>query len=101
MVGLGERRDEVTQVMDRLREIDVNIMTIGQYLQPSKKQLPVKRFVTPEEFEDYKQEGINRGFSFVESGTFVRSSYHAWKHTEEAERAERHSEAPTHAHATL
>ena len=63
-------------------------MTIGQYLQPSQKQLPVKRFVTPEEFEDYREEGMKRGFSFVESGTFARNSYHAWKHTEEAEKAE-------------
>ena len=101
MVGLGERRDEVIEVMDKLREIDVNIMTIGQYLQPSQKQLPVKRFVTPEEFEDYKEEGMRRGFSFVESGTFVRSSYHAWKHTEEAEKAEELTLESPHAHASV
>ncbi len=101
MVGLGERRDEVIEVMERLREIDVSIMTIGQYLQPSKKQLPVKRYVTPEEFEDYRVEGLKRGFSFVESGTFVRSSYHAWKHTEEAELAEQRAAESVHTHAAL
>ena len=56
-------------------------MTIGQYLRPTAKQMPVKAFITPEEFADYRQEGESRGFLFVESGPLVRSSYHAWKHT--------------------
>ncbi len=80
MLGLGETAEEVLEVMDALREVDCNIMTLGQYLQPTPKQLPVKRFVTPEEFQFYKEEGLKRGFSFVESGPLVRSSYHAWKH---------------------
>lgn len=81
MVGIGETRDEVLALMDDLRANNVDIMTIGQYLRPSKKQMPVKAFVTPEEFEDYKEQGLARGFKFVESGPLVRSSYHAWKHT--------------------
>ena len=83
MVGLGEERSEVLEVMDLLREHGVEILTIGQYLQPTPKQLPIDRYITPEEFEDYRQEGIKRGFSFVESAPFVRSSYHAWKHTQD------------------
>lgn len=81
MVGLGETRDEVLSLMDDMRAHDIDIMTIGQYLRPTKKQLPVKAFVTPEEFKDYEIEGLKRGFKFVESGALVRSSYHAWKHT--------------------
>jgi len=80
MVGLGEQREEVLALMASLREVDVNILTIGQYLRPTVKQLAVYRFVTPYEFEEYEQEGLLRGFSHVESGAFVRSSYHAWKH---------------------
>jgi len=81
MVGLGETKSEVLQVMDDLRDCQVDIITIGQYLRPSKKQMPVKEFITPEEFEEYRKEGLQRGFKFVESGPLVRSSYHAWKHT--------------------
>ncbi len=81
MLGLGEEREEVLKLMDDLRWADVNIMTIGQYLRPTQKQLPVKYWVTPEEFADFEAEGKKRGFTFVESGSFVRSSYHAWKHT--------------------
>ena len=84
MVGLGEERSEVLKVMDRLREVDCNILTIGQYLQPTKKQLAVKCYVTPEEFNAYREEGLKRGFSYVESGPLVRSSYHAWRQTGEA-----------------
>lgn len=69
--------------MDSLRSANVDIMTIGQYLRPSENQLPVKAFVTPEEFKEYEEEGLRRGFKFVESGPLVRSSYHAWKHTVE------------------
>ena len=84
MVGLGEKKDEVLRLMDDLRTQEVDIMTIGQYLRPTEKQLPVKAFVTPEEFNEYKEEGLQRGFKFVESGALVRSSYHAWKHTVDA-----------------
>ena len=83
MVGIGEERDEVLQLMDDLRSAGVDIMTIGQYLRPSEKQLPIKAWVTPEEFKEYEIEGLKRGFKFVESGPLVRSSYHAWKHTVE------------------
>ncbi|RMG39567.1 MAG: lipoyl synthase [Candidatus Dadabacteria bacterium] len=81
MVGLGETTREVLQLQDDLRWANVDIMTIGQYLRPTGRQLPVKAFITPEEFELYKEEGLKRGFKFVESGPLVRSSYHAWKHT--------------------
>lgn len=81
MVGLGETRDEVLTLMDDLRAMHVDIMTIGQYLRPTQKQMPVKAFITPEQFEDYAVEGKARGFKFIESGPLVRSSYHAWKHT--------------------
>jgi lipoic acid synthetase len=81
MVGLGEQKEEVLALMDDLRASNVDIMTIGQYLRPSERQLPVKEFVTPEEFKVYEEEGLARGFKFVESGPLVRSSYHAWKHT--------------------
>lgn len=83
MVGLGEEFSEVLTVMDAMREADIEILTIGQYLQPTPKQLPVERFITPEEFAAYRSEGLKRGFSYVESGPLVRSSYHAWQHTGE------------------
>ncbi len=81
MVGLGETKEEVKEVMLALREIGCSILTVGQYLQPTKKQLDVHRFVTPEEFDEYRELGYSLGFSYVESGPFVRSSYHAWRHT--------------------
>ncbi|MGA9239844.1 lipoyl synthase [Robiginitalea sp.] len=80
MLGLGETREEVLQTLDDLRGAGVDIVTIGQYLQPSKKHLPVKRFVTPEEFEEYREVGLEMGFRHVESGALVRSSYKAHKH---------------------
>ena len=80
MLGLGETQDEVFQTMDDLRSVGVDIMTIGQYLQPTSKHLPVKEFVTPEKFEEYKQIGLSKGFRFVESSPLVRSSYRAEKH---------------------
>lgn len=83
MVGLGESQDEVFRLMDDLRYAGVDIMTIGQYLRPTAKQLPVKEFITLEEFEEYRVRGLEKGFSFVESGPLVRSSYHAWKHVED------------------
>ncbi len=80
MVGLGEVRDEITGVLSDLRANQVNIVTVGQYLQPSAAHLPVDRYVTPEEFDDIAQEGRALGFDHIESGPFVRSSYHAWDH---------------------
>jgi lipoyl synthase len=80
MVGLGETKQEVLDVMDALRAHGVEVLTIGQYLQPSQKQLPIIRYVTPEEFDIYKEEGMKKGFIHVESGPLVRSSYHAWTH---------------------
>lgn len=80
MVGLGEEPSEVEALMDDFRAHDVDIMTIGQYLRPSENQLPVKEFVTPEQFELYRLMGVNKGFRHIESGPLVRSSYHAWKH---------------------
>lgn len=85
MVGLGETREEVLGVMDDMRAVGIDVMTIGQYLRPTQKQLPVRAFITPEEFKEYEVAGIQRGFKFVESGPFVRSSYHAWKHTADIE----------------
>ncbi len=81
MVGLGERPEEVLALMDDLRAIDVDIFTIGQYLRPSERQLPIHEFVTPEQFAEYEKIGKAKGFKFVESGPLVRSSYHAWKHS--------------------
>lgn len=81
MVGLGETREEVFGVMNDMRFHNIDIMTIGQYLRPSTRQIPVRHFVTPEEFKEYEVTGLSKGFSFVESGPLVRSSYHAWKHT--------------------
>jgi lipoic acid synthetase len=81
MVGLGETPDEVIALMDDLRHHNVDIMTIGQYLRPSEKQMPVKEFVTPEQFEKYRLIGLEKGFRYIESGPLVRSSYHAWKHS--------------------
>ncbi len=77
MLGLGEEKDEILQVMDDLRAHDVDIMTIGQYLQPSRFHLPIARYYRPEEFDELKEEGLQRGFRWVESGPLVRSSYHA------------------------
>lgn len=79
MVGLGERPDEILRVLDDLKEHGCRIATIGQYLQPSKKHLPVHRFVHPLEFAEFKAYGIVLGFDAVESGPLVRSSYHAEK----------------------
>lgn len=80
MVGLGETFDEIIEVMKDLRNISVDILTVGQYLQPTPKHLPIERFVTPEEFKELKFKGIQLGFRHVESGPLVRSSYHAEKH---------------------
>ncbi|MCB0039301.1 MAG: lipoyl synthase, partial [Caldilinea sp.] len=77
MLGLGEKEEEVLQAMDDLRAHDVDIMTIGQYLQPSRFHLPIERYYTPDEFARLKEEGEVRGFKWMESGPLVRSSYHA------------------------
>ncbi len=80
MLGLGETREEVLETMEDLRSVQVDILTLGQYLQPTRKHLPVQDFVTPEQFKEYEEVGIKMGFRFVESGPLVRSSYHAEKH---------------------
>jgi lipoic acid synthetase len=77
MVGIGERNEEVLEVMRDLRSINCDIFTIGQYLQPTKQHLPVDRYVHPDEFKMFKKEGLGMGFRHVESGPLVRSSYHA------------------------
>ena len=77
MVGLGEERHEILQLMDDLRSANVDFMTIGQYLQPSKKHHPVKRFVTPEEFKSFETIGRTKGFLLVASSPLTRSSHHA------------------------
>lgn len=80
MVGIGEKKEEVLKLMNDLREHGCDILTIGQYLQPTKDHLPVDRFVIPEEFKMFKYEGLKMGFKAVESSPLVRSSYHADKH---------------------
>ena len=80
MLGLGELEEEVLQTMEDLKNVNVDVITIGQYLQPSKKHLPVKEFITPEQFKKYEEIGLKMGFRHVESGALVRSSYKAQKH---------------------
>ncbi|MDG2314970.1 MAG: lipoyl synthase [Flavobacteriaceae bacterium] len=80
MLGLGETEEEILQTMRDLRDANVDIVTIGQYLQPSKTHLPVKEFITPEQFKKYEVFGKEMGFRHVESGALVRSSYKAHKH---------------------
>ncbi len=80
MVGLGETPDEVIETLKDMRNAGVEVVTIGQYLQPTKKHLMVKEYVTPEQFETYRQAGLEMGFRFVESSPLVRSSYRAEKH---------------------
>lgn len=82
MLGIGEKKDEIAEVMQALRDVDCNILTIGQYLQPNKKLAPVDRWVTPEEFNEWKEYGLSIGFDVVESGPLVRSSYHADEQTD-------------------
>lgn len=80
MLGLGETHEEIIETMDDLRSVNVDIITLGQYLQPTPKHIPVADFITPERFEEYKEYGLKIGFRYVESGPLVRSSYHAEKH---------------------
>ncbi len=79
MVGLGETEEEVLETMDDLRSVGVEILTIGQYLQPTARHLPVVEWVTPEKFRFYQEEARKRGFRFVAAGPLVRSSYRAWE----------------------
>lgn len=80
MVGLGEKEEEVLETMDDLINVGLDVLTIGQYLQPTRKHIPVVEFVKPSTFEMYKNAGLAKGFRYVESGPLVRSSYHAEKH---------------------
>ncbi len=80
MLGLGETEEEVLETMSDLRQVGVDILTLGQYLQPTPKHLPIAEFIHPEMFDLYKSKGLEMGFRYVESGPLVRSSYHAEKH---------------------
>lgn len=80
MLGLGETKEEVKQTLMDLADNGVDVVTIGQYLQPTAKHLPVQRFVHPDEFQEYKEIGYSIGLDYVESGPLVRSSYHSEKH---------------------
>ncbi len=82
ILGLGETNEEVVEVMKELREVDVDILTLGQYLRPSDGHIALDRYVTPEEFRELKTIGTSLGFKHVESGPLVRSSYHAWEQVE-------------------
>lgn len=96
MIGLGETKEEIIETMDDLRAHDVDIMTIGQYLQPTKKHLKVKKYYTPEEFAELKEIAMTKGFSHCESGPLVRSSYHADEQVNDAqvlEEAEKYKNA--------
>jgi lipoic acid synthetase len=80
MVGLGETKEELLQVMDDLRGVQCDVLTVGQYLNPTKKHAKIDRYYTPEEFVELKEAALQRGFKHVESGPLVRSSYHAHEH---------------------
>jgi lipoic acid synthetase len=80
MLGLGEKKEEVIQTMHDLANAGVDVITLGQYLQPTKKHLAVVRFVHPDEFAEYREIGYELGLDYVESGPLVRSSYHSEKH---------------------
>lgn len=84
MIGLGETKEEIIETMDDLRANDVDIMTIGQYLQPTKKHLPVIKYYYPDEFQELKEIALSKGFSHCEAGPLVRSSYHADEQVNEA-----------------
>jgi len=80
MLGLGETKEEVVQTLKDLYSAGCDVVTIGQYLQPTKRHLPVQRFVHPDEFAEYRQIGYELGLDYVESGPLVRSSYHSERH---------------------
>jgi lipoic acid synthetase len=84
ILGMGETIEEVIATMRELREVDVDILTLGQYLRPSADHIPIDRYVTPEEFALLKREGMAMGYKHVESGPLVRSSYHAWEQVQAA-----------------
>jgi len=86
MLGVGEEWDEILQAMDDLRAVDCDILTIGQYLQPTPQHLRVEKYYKPEQFAALKEEGMKRGFSHVESGPLVRSSYHAHEQVQSAKK---------------
>jgi lipoic acid synthetase len=79
ILGMGETLEEVELVMRDLRDVDVDILTLGQYLRPSQSHIPMDRYVTPDEFRRLRDVGMAMGFRHVESGPLVRSSYHAWE----------------------
>lgn len=87
MLGLGESDEEIMEMMQDLRSVDCDILTLGQYLQPAPNRLRVEKFYTPDEFANFKRIGLEMGFRYVESGSFVRSSYHAHKHKPQDARA--------------
>ncbi|MCW9035313.1 MAG: lipoyl synthase [Rhodospirillales bacterium] len=89
MVGLGEEKNEILQVMDDMRAANIDFLTIGQYLQPTPKHTPIERFVTPEEFEEYKTIALSKGFLLVSSSPLTRSSYHADQDFKELQKARR------------
>ena len=80
MLGLGETEEDILQTMDDLRDAGCEVITIGQYLQPSRKHLPVQAYIHPDDFARYGEIARSKGFAFVESAPLVRSSYHAEKH---------------------
>lgn len=80
MLGLGETEEEVLEAITDLAQVKCDILTLGQYLQPTPKHLPVAKFVTPEKFDFYREYALDKGFRYVESGPLVRSSYRAEKH---------------------
>ena len=80
MLGLGEAKEEVVQTLRDLANAGCDVVTVGQYLQPSKRHLPVHRFVHPDEFAEYRELGYSFGLDYVESGPLVRSSYHSERH---------------------
>ena len=84
ILGLGETNEEVVETMRELRTVDVDILTLGQYLRPSADHIPLDRYVTPEEFRWFRETGLAMGFRHVESGPLVRSSYHAWEQVQAA-----------------
>ena len=83
MLGIGETKDEIIETMEHLRDVNLDVLTLGQYLQPTKKHLPVLRYVHPDEFAELREIGYKLGFDYVESGPLVRSSYHSEKHVHE------------------
>jgi lipoyl synthase len=82
MLGLGEESAQVAEVLRDLREVECDILTLGQYLRPSREHLPVARYVPPAEFAELRSQALALGFRHVESGPLVRSSYHAWEHVD-------------------